>query len=109
MKSANSFIGAADMMASDELSSNKERIIDALIANLHVIYFGDQIEGDAHDDVAKRAIAIAVDQAGEDAVYGVLRTTVHRRLKDKILPLIGTGSILDSIPTKIIPRSPEAA
>lgn len=78
------------MMASSELSSNQERLVDALIANLHSIYFCETygLSKKQKDVTAKRTIDIAVEQAGKDAVYSVLRTTMHKQLRDFVAPLL---------------------
>ena len=78
------------MMSSSDLSSNQERIVDALLANLHLIYFGTQVtDPTEQDDVAKRTIDIAIDQAGTDAVLGTIKVVAHKALRDNILRVVG--------------------
>jgi hypothetical protein len=76
------------MMASDELSSNEERIADSLLANLHLIYFGTQVAPDDCDRVAKRTLEIAFNQCNRDGLINVLKNNTHAALREKVLALL---------------------
>lgn len=72
-----------------ELTDNQDRIVDCLMSNLHVIYFGDKVVPDDRDAVAKRAIDIAVSQAGKDAVLETIKSVAHPALREHIMRICG--------------------
>jgi len=76
------------MMASDELSSNEERIVDSLLANLHIIYFGTQVAPEDRDAVARRTLDIAFRQCNHEGLMAVLKSNTHAGLREKVMPLL---------------------
>ena len=82
------------MMSSAELSSNEERIADALLANLHNIYFGTQIvDAVDQDRAAKQALDIAFGQCNRDGLLAVLNGNTHSQLRDKVVCLLDSKDV----------------
>ena len=76
------------MMASNELSSNEERIADCLLANIHLIFYGGNVAIEDQARVARKTLDIAFQQCDREALTNVLKANTHQGLREKILPLL---------------------
>jgi hypothetical protein len=77
--------------AAPELNADQARIVDALLANLHVININSEhLSIEAKRDLTRHCIEIAGTQAGADVVDYWVRNYTHPTLRQRVVAAIGS-------------------
>jgi hypothetical protein len=79
------------MTDAPELNADQARIVDALLANLHVININSEhLSIEAKRDLTLNCIKIAGTQAGDDVVDYWVRHYTHPTLRQRVLAAIAS-------------------
>ncbi len=78
--------------AAPELNADQARIVDALLANLHVININSEhLSILAKKDLTRNCIKIAGEQAGADVVDYWVRNYTHPMLRQRIIQALDSA------------------